>query len=68
MSDVEPGQVWEVWSGNEGRWVRAIVMKVEDGEATLRYEGSLEFVMLKVSDLQNTPERFRPTESAGSSP
>ena len=68
MSDVEPGQVWEVWSVHEGRWVRAIVMKVEDGEATLRYEGCLEFVMFKVSDLQNTPERFRPTESAGSSP
>jgi hypothetical protein len=68
MSDVEPGQVWEVWSVNEGRWVRAIVMKAEDGEATLRYEGCLEFVMFKVSDLQNTPERFRPTGSASSSP
>ncbi|HET6841201.1 MAG TPA: hypothetical protein VFK06_05880 [Candidatus Angelobacter sp.] len=67
MSDVEPGQVWKVWSVNE-RWVRAIVMKVEDEAATLRYEGSLEFVMFKMSDLQNTPERFRPTESAGSSP
>jgi hypothetical protein len=68
MSDVEPGQVWEIWSVNEGRWLRAIVMKVEDGEATLRYEGFLELVTFKLSDLQNTPERFRPAEAAGSSP
>jgi len=65
MSDVEQGQVWEVWSINEGRWVRAIVMKVEDGEATLRYEGFLEFVTFKLSELQNNPERFRPAEEAG---
>ena len=54
-----------MWSINEGRWVRAIVMRVEDGEATLRYEGFLDLVTFKLSDLQNTPERFRPAEAAG---
>jgi hypothetical protein len=68
MSDVEPGQVWEVYSINEGRWVRAIVTKIEGEEATLRYEGFLEFITFGVSDLRNKPECFRPAEAAGSSP
>jgi hypothetical protein len=67
MSDVEAGQVWEVWSANERGWVRAIVLKIQDGQVTLRYEGSLEFVTIKLSDLQDTPDRFRPAEVAGSS-
>jgi len=67
MNNLQGGEVWEIWSPNERRWVRAIVMKVEDGEATLRYEGLLELVTIGVSDLQSKPERFRPAEAAGSS-
>ena len=67
MSDIETGQVWEVYSTSAKHWARAILMKVEDGEATLRYEGSLELLTVNVADLQNKPERFRPADAADSS-
>lgn len=60
IADIAPGQVWELCSRGEHRWVRVIVSKVEDGLVTLRYEAVLEFITLDLAELQD-PERFRPT-------
>src|SRR5216683_2473492 len=51
MTNVEPGQVWEAYSTDENRWSRVIVTKVEDGRATLRYKGVLEFLTVDVGDM-----------------
>ena len=42
--NIEPGEVWEVYSARDKRWGRAVVTKVDGGKATLRYEGLLEFL------------------------
>jgi hypothetical protein len=60
MQDVAPGQVWEIHSDGSGRWVRAIVTKIDGDQVTLRYEGLLEFLTVSLSDLQGNSERFRP--------
>jgi hypothetical protein len=62
MQDVTPGQVWEIHSGGNGRWVRAIVTKIDGDQVTLRYEGLLEFLTVPVSELQGNSEMFRPTD------
>ena len=59
MTNIEQGQVWEVYSRHENRWVRAVVFKMEDGHVVLRYEGTLEFVTVDIDDLQGRPELFR---------
>ena len=59
MLDVEQGQVWEMYSAAEGRWIPVVVTKLEDEEVTLRYEGMLEFLRVKAEDMHNNPERFR---------
>ena len=64
MINVEQGQVWEVYSSHENRWVRAIVFKIQDDWATLRYEGILEFVTVDIGDMQSRPELFRPATAA----
>ncbi len=53
MTTVAPGQVWEMYSKIETRWLRVIVASVEGDEARLRYEASYEFV---VSDMENRPD------------
>jgi hypothetical protein len=60
MQDVAPGQVWEIHSDGNGRWVRAIVTKIDGDQVTLRYEGLLEFLTVSLSDLQDNSEMFRP--------
>ena len=60
MTTVEQGQVWEMYSATEQRWLRVVVTKIEDGKAMLRYEGILEFTMAEIGDMQNSPELFRP--------
>jgi len=60
MTNIEPGQIWEVYSTDENRWNRVIVTKIEDGRATLRYEGVLEFLTVDVGDMQSKPEVLRP--------
>ncbi len=56
MTTVAPGQVWEMYSKIETRWLRVIVASVEGDEARLRYEASYEFVTLNVSDMENRPD------------
>ena len=57
--DIEQGQVWEVYSARDRRWERAVVTKVDGAQATLRYEGLLEFLTVELSELQNNPELYR---------
>src|SRR5438046_16014 len=64
MINVEQDQVWEVYSSHENRWVRAIVLKIQDDRATLRYEGILEFVTVDIGDMLSRPELFRPATAA----
>ncbi len=64
MINVEQGQVWEVYSSHENRWVRAIVFKIQDDRVTLRYEGILEFVTVDIGDMLSKPELFRPAPAA----
>ena len=52
-----------MYSTDENRWSRVIVTKVEDGRATLRYEGVLEFLTVDVGDMQIKPELLRPAPS-----
>jgi len=66
MVTVEQGQVWEMYSATEHRWVRVVVAKIEDGNAILRYEGFLELTTVDVEDMQNKPELFRLTIEQGS--
>jgi hypothetical protein len=63
MTDIESGQVWEVYSENERRWIRLIVTKVEGEMVTLRYEGVFEFLTINITQLQEKPDVFRPTEA-----
>jgi hypothetical protein len=59
--DIEPGQLWEMYSAREKRWVQVVVVKVDDGGVTLRYRGFLEF--FKVDPLNmHKPELFRPSQ------
>jgi hypothetical protein len=60
MTDIEPGQVWEVYSSRERRWEPAFVIKIEGEQVTLRYEGFLEFFTADLSIMQSKPELFRP--------
>ena len=64
MINVEQDQVWEVYSSHENRWVRAIVFKIQDDRATLRYEGILEFITVDIGDMLGKPELFRPATAA----
>ena len=64
MTSVQPGQVWEMYHSEENRWSRVIVTSVDEGNATLRHEGVLEFVSADVDEMQNTPELFRPAVPA----
>ena len=59
MANTEIGSAWEVYSPHENRWVRVVVAKVDDGQVTMRYEGTLELFTVDISDLQDSPERFR---------
>ena len=65
MTDIEPGQTWEMYSRPDGRWVRVIVAKVEDAGVLLRYEGMLdEFLTVELADMLTKPEVFRPVPGA----
>lgn len=59
MMDIEPGQVWQVYSARDKRWERAVVTKVDGDQATLRYEGLLEFLKVGIAELQSNPELYR---------
>ena len=59
MTDIKPGDVWEVYSHGEGQWTRAVVMKVEGDEALLHYEGVLDFLRVRVTDLEQNPSLYR---------
>ena len=62
MTDITPGQTWELFSKQEGRWVRAVVMKVDDDQVTLRYEGLMELVVVSGVDMESQPDGFRPAD------
>jgi hypothetical protein len=66
--DIEQGQVWEVYSARDRRWERAVVTKVDRAQATLRYEGLLEFLTVDISELQNNPELYRRAPEPDPSP
>ena len=55
MTDIKPSDVWEVYSNSEGQWMRAVVMKVEDGEVLLHYEGVLDFLRVPHTHLEQKP-------------
>jgi hypothetical protein len=57
--DIEAGHVWEMYSKQENRWVRMIVVKVENDIVTLRPEGLLELSLVHRREMLNSPERFR---------
>jgi hypothetical protein len=57
--NIEPGEVWEVYSARDKRWGRAVVTKVDGDKATLRYEGLLEFLTVDVTDLLSQPDSYR---------
>ena len=59
MTDIRVGEAWDVYSERDREWVPAVVAKVEDGHATLRYEGTLEFLTVPAEDLYQKPELFR---------
>ena len=61
MPTVEQGQVWEMYSSTERRWLRVVVTKIEDGKAILRYEGILEFTTAEIEKMENNRELFRPS-------
>jgi hypothetical protein len=61
MANVETGQVWEMYSSGENRWVRVFVAKIDDDRVTLRYEGSMEFMTVELADIESKPDVFRPT-------
>jgi hypothetical protein len=54
MANVETGQVWEMYSSGENRWVRVFVAKIDDDRVTLRYEGSMEFMTVELADIEKT--------------
>jgi hypothetical protein len=62
MQDVVAGQVWEIHSDGDSRWVRAVVTKIDGDQVTLRYEGLLEFLTVSLSELQGNSELFRPAD------
>jgi hypothetical protein len=59
MVDIEPGQIWEMYSQGGRRWERVVVTDVHDGQVKLRYEGVLEFVTVELLDMVNKPDLFR---------
>ena len=59
MTDIKPSDVWEVYSNSEGQWMRAVVMKVEDGEVLLHYEGVLDLLRVPITDLELKPDLYR---------
>lgn len=59
--DIEPGQLWEMYSAKERRWVGVVVIKIDDGDVMLRYRGLLEFFTVDLLDMQK-PELFRPSQ------
>ena len=60
MANVETGQVLEMYSSGENRWVRVFVAKIDDDRVTLRYEGSMEFMTVELADIESKPDVFRP--------
>ena len=66
MTGIKPSDVWEVYSDSEGQWMRAVVMKVEDGEVLLHHEGVLDFLRIPITDLEKNPNLYR--EAARSPP
>jgi len=59
MTDIKPSDVWEVYSNSEGQWMRTVVMKVEDGEVLLHYEGVLDLLRVPITDLEQKPDLYR---------
>jgi hypothetical protein len=59
--DIEPGQLWEMYSADAGRWFRVLVTRIEDDRASLRYQGVLEFVTVDLAEMENA-ERFLPAK------
>ena len=57
--DIEPGQIWEIYSQGGRRWERVVVIDIHDGDVKLRYEGVLEFITVELVDMVNRPDRFR---------
>ena len=58
MTDIKPSDVWEVYS-SEGQWMRAVVVKAEDDEVLLHYEGVLDFLRVPITDLEQKPDLYR---------
>jgi hypothetical protein len=62
ITGIEQGQVWEMFSAPEARWVRVVVTNIDGWLVTLRYVGVLEFVTVDIADMENQPDRFRRAE------
>ena len=61
IANVETGQVWEMYSSGENRWVRVFVAKIDDDRVTLRYEGRMEFMTVELADIESKRDVVRPT-------
>jgi len=59
--EIELGQLWEMYSAGERRWVPVVVANIEGDRVTLRYRGLVEFVRVELLDMQK-PELFRPAQ------
>ena len=59
--EIERGQLWEMYSAAEKRWVRVIVTRLQDDRVTLRHQGIFEFVTVDLAEMDNA-ERFRPAK------
>lgn len=60
IGDIQEGEVWEMYSTAERRWVLVIVTKLDNEDVTLRHEGVLEFLTVRAEEMRDNPERFRP--------
>ena len=59
MTDIKPGQAWEVYSDREGLWKRAIVTDIKRDQVLLHYEGLLDFIIIPIVDLEEKGELYR---------
>jgi hypothetical protein len=59
--EIEPDQLWEMYSADARRWVPVTVTRIEDDRVTLRYDGVIEFLTVDLAEMQDA-ERFRPAK------
>ena len=49
--DIERGQLWDMYSARENRWMPVVVVKVEEESVTLRPKGFIEFFTVPRADM-----------------